>query len=383
MFDYRRKKHKEYINVLASKFKGKSKLNRTDFQYLFDSLIELHEIPFPPSELRLYFLHNNIIRDLLIEVNNSEFLTPDDRHGMRDSFSEVLKLLKEKKTNYSINFRILAPGGNYPNVELKREASKYSFINQFPILITKSRNKKDMFADNSLVNWLGRTELRFATAVMCAPEQGLFHFQFTNHNSLKIDEDCLKTIPPEQQSHFLKELLDINKGFTPIGINAWHRKPLPDVKEYEFSDYQKSMDFFKKIYDSFSIQDDLLLRTCNYYVKARMHWDNLIFAEEAIINNFMCLEGCLHLIQKKFGDYKPQLNRKLLAEVFTNHIPKGENLFDFINEGYNKRITLVHPEPKWGAEWDPFITSEDFYDYFKINRILLNFILIDRHLDDY
>jgi len=71
-----------------------------------------------------------------------------------------------------------------------------------------------------------------------------------------------------------------------------------------------------------------------------------------------------------------------LKKIFIENIQHGENLFEFIQERYSTRITLVHPEPEWGAEWKPFITAEDFYDYFKISRSLLNFILIDEYPDD-
>jgi len=383
MNDDKRQKHKDYIIGYATKFKDKTQLKQAELEKLFNSLIELHEIPFPPTELRKFFLHPNIIKDLLLEVFNSDSLTRDDRFGMKESFKELNKLIQWKRSAFSINFRILAPGGNYPNIELERASSKYTFNNQFPVLITKNRNKKDIWADTSILNWLTRMELKFATAVMCAPEKGLFHFQFTSYNSLNIDNDCFEYIPNELRVYFLRELLDLQRRFTPIGVRSWNRKPLPDVKEYEFSDYQKSADAFKQIYDKFSIQDDLLLRTCNYFVKAIMHWDNHINAEEAITNNFMCLEGCLHLIQKKYGDNKTQLNRKLLYSVFQKDITNGENLYDFIIEGYGKRNALVHPEPHSGAQWDTSIISEDFYEYFNISRMLLNFILIDRLLDDY
>lgn len=381
MNHFKNKKHKDYLAGIAAKFKDKVALNKADLEFLFKGLIELHEIPFPPSELRKYFLHPNIIETLFIEVLNSKDLTPDDRRAMHKSFEQIHSLIKIVKSPYAINFRILAPGGNYPNVELERQSSKYTFTNQFPLLITKNRKKKDVWADTSLINWLTRTELRFATSMMCAANHILFHFHFTSHNSIEIDNNCFEKIPNELRVYFLRELLDIKLRFTPIGNNFWQRKPLPDINEYQFSDYERATNTFKELYDQFSIQNDLLLRTCNYLVKARMHWDNQINAEEAITNTFMCLEGCLHLMQKKFGDYKPQLNRVLLEKVFKEHIPVGENIWNFISEGYRTRITLLHAEPNWGAKWDPFIVPDDFYDYYKICLELLNFILLDRNVE--
>lgn len=381
MDDLKNKRHKGFVTEMATKFKDKVSLTKSDLEFLFKSLIELHEIPYPPSELRKYFLHPNIIETLFIEVLNSKDLTSDDRFSMHKSFDRIYKLIRIVKSQYAINFRILAPGGNYPNIELERQSSKYTFTNQFPLLITKNRKKKDEFADTSLINWLTRTELRFATSVMCAADHILFHFYFTSHNSIDIDNNCFDRIPNELRVYFLRELLDIKLRFTPVGNRIWQRRPLPDINEYEFSDYGKAADTFKEIYDSFSIQNDLLLRTSNYLVKARMHWNNQINAEEAITNTFMCLEGCLHLIQKRFGDYKPQLNRILLAKVFKDYIPHGENLWNYISEGYRTRITLLHAEPNWGAEWDPFILPSDFYDYHKLCLQLLNFVLIDKNVE--
>lgn len=383
MREYSRNKQIEFLKSNAEKFKDKSRLSKIDLEYLFNSIIELLNLPFPPSELKKYFLHPNIISDLFIEVINSDNLTPDDRFNSRESFDSIFKSIGKQVSDYSIDFRILVPGGNYPNTELNRAGCKYTINNQIPILKTKNRTKKDIFADNSLINWLTRNELRFATAITCAPEYGILHLSFTGHNRLKLDYNCIKEIPKELEIYFLRELLDIKRRYIPIGVRAWDRKPLADVNEYEFSDFKESISYFNQLFDNFSIQNDLLLRTCNYFIKARMHWDNDINAEEAVNSNFFCLEGCLHLIQKKLGDLKPKLNRKLLLDFFKNDFPNGENLFDFIQEGYSKRISLVHAEPEWGAEWDPFIISEDYYEYFKICRILLNFVLIERFIDDY
>jgi hypothetical protein len=383
MDEYKRKKHKEFIPQIIERFKHKSELTNSDYEYIFRSLIGLLELPFPPSELIRYFIHPKIIFELFIKIFNSDALSRDDRVEMHESFKEINRLIKRNKGKYSITFRILAPGGSYPNIELSRKSCKYTINNQYPVLITKNRIKKDFWADTSIINWLTRSELKFATSVMCAPKQGTPHFHFTSYNALKIDSDCVDHIPNELKTSFLRELLDIERRFYPIGVNSWNRKPLADVNEYEFFDFQNHIAGFNQLFDSFSIQDDLLLRTSNYFVKARLHWDNLITAEEAIANSLMCLEGCLHLIQKKHNDNRPHLNMKLIENVFLNKIPNGVNLLEFIKEGYNKRITLIHAEPKWGADWSPFVTSEDFYEYFKLCRILLNYILITRHLDDY
>jgi hypothetical protein len=79
------------------------------------------------------------------------------------------------------------------------------------------------------------------------------------------------------------------------------------------------------------------------------------------------------------------LNRNLTyvssSKFSGDKLTRGENLFEFIEEAYEKRIAIVHPEPVWGSEWNPSLMAEDLYDYFKISRELLNYILIDRILE--
>ena len=70
-----------------------------------------------------------------------------------------------------------------------------------------------------------------------------------------------------------------------------------------------------------------------------------------------------------------------LETIFDKLFPKGLELFSFIKEGYDKRISLVHAEPDWGAEWSPFLLADDFFEYFNICRELLNLILIDRNVE--
>jgi hypothetical protein len=253
-----------------------------------------------------------------------------------------------------------------------------------PVIWTRNQVSTDRnILDSSVINWLTRNELKLATSIMSAYEDYAFNLIFTGYNTVEVDWSCMAKVPDELKLYFLREYFELKIRSTPIGVKAWHRQPVPDSAYYEFQNFEKSFSHFKKVFDKFSIQDDLLLRTCNYFVKAKMHWENTINAEEAIANNFFCIEGCLHLLQKKYGDNKPKLNFKLLKEVFKRDIPQGESLFDFIQEGYRTRIMLVHPEPEWGAEWKPFITSEDFYDYFKISRSLINFILTDKYTDFY
>ena len=149
MTNYIKNMHIDFLTKNVEMYKNKSSLNKRNYKDLFGKLVELHQLPYPPAELQPFFLHPNIIADLLIEVNNSNHLTPDDRFGMRDEIDTLLKLIKRNESRYSIGFRILAPGGNYPNVELERGSCKYSIHNQLPILLPKNRIRKDFWIGSS------------------------------------------------------------------------------------------------------------------------------------------------------------------------------------------------------------------------------------------
>ncbi|RCW89718.1 hypothetical protein [Winogradskyella arenosi] len=350
------------------------------FEDTFFQILNLLELPRPSKELEKYFAHPSIIKSLLINALSHDKLTRDDRIELQPYLTKALKKLNNHKDKYFVRYRVLNPEGIYPNFELNRKNCHYSIQNQLPIIWTKNKISIDSnILDSSVINWLTRNELKLATAILCSGEGQRFYLYFTGYNTVEIGWDCISKIPDNLKTIFLKEYFELNIKFTPIGVRPWNRVPIYDSTYYKFKNFENHKNSFEKIFDKISIQDELLLRTCNYFVKSIMHWENTINAEEAIANVFFCLEGCLHLIQKKYGDFDTRLNFKLLKSVFNKEIENGENLLNFIKDGYSTRITLVHPEPAWGAEWKPFVCSDDFYEYFRICRSLLNFILIDEY----
>ena len=172
--------------------------------------------------------------------------------------------------------------------------------------------------------------------------------------------------------------MNINLRFTPIFERYGGRGLSPDISLYEFRDFKNFINDFNNLYDAFSIRDHLLLRTSNYLVKSIMLWKNRMYGEEALANVLFSIEGGLHLMRRKYGDHSKKLNLKLLERVFIDKFPDGSNLFEFIQEGYHKRISIVHPEPNWGAKWMPFLMAEDFYEYYRISKRLMNFVLANR-----
>ncbi len=111
-----------------------------------------------------------------------------------------------------------------------------------------------------------------------------------------------------------------------------------------------------------------------------MLWHNWNFGEEAIANVFFSLEGCVHLIQEKQGVHQAGLDLKKIRDVFVDNFENGDDLFEFIQEAYEKRIAIVHAKPFGTPEWTPFLMADDFYDYFDVAKALINYVLTDRRL---
>lgn len=342
---------------------------------VFSEMLDLLDIPHPPPEIEKYFHQKEIENELFMHLVNETHFKLD-----KDPVRHSNKILKNNTSKYSYTLRVLSPDWIYPNTTIKRGDSIYLIQNQQPILITKHITNNLWSWDQSVINWITRNELRFVTALMCAPSDYIIHFSFNAHDSIDIDANCFEWIPKDLHHIFIREYFEMKR-------RIWYCRPwagnliLHDSKSYNYQNYSEQVKTFNLLYDAFKINDHLLLRTCNYFIKSMMHWKNpFIYAEEAIVNIFFCLEWCLHLIQKKYNYSNPKINLQLLENIFENEKWLWKDLFDFIKEAHEKRTTLVHAEPDWGADWSPWLTHEDFWDYFKICRHLLNFILINRHI---
>lgn len=371
-----------FFKETATRLADSRTLNARQRMRLLEDALDSCALPHPAPEIKSFFAHPNILHELFTSIYNRL----PDLHKMGEEYHPYLNTIrravgKHRRSETSVNIRVLGINGVYPNIPISCPDAKYVIHNQYPLIICKQRNYKSVWENASIINWLSRNELRFITSMVCASDSALLHFHFDATNSLAVDFDCLRDVPSTLRTHFLFELFSLNRRLTVVGKSPFDRLPLPDIADYEYASFDKYIGHFRTLYKAFPIGNDLLLRTCNYHAKAMMAWSNRIFAEEAIVLNFHCIEGCLHLIQSIYGEDTGKLNLELVREVFVSEIERGENLFDYIKEGYDKRISLVHANPKWGADWSPFLDGADFWDYFKLSRQLLNFILIERHVD--
>lgn len=364
---------------LYEKFKRNNSLTKGDLEFIFDHCLDLMEMPKPSKDLYNYFINPPVVSIILTHIHNYDRLTYEDRKRIGKYYEHMFSLLRSKKSNYYLQYRILGSQGYYPDCELKKENWHYLIQNMLPVLITKNKySAEDEFLNLSEIGWITRNELKIATAVQLALDTGLVHFYFNDYNNYQIDYSILEQIPKQLRLSFLSELMAFNNRFIPLNEYFAKREQTPDVTNYMYRSFTNYESILYKLASAFSIRNHLLLRTSTHFLKAIMLWSNRNFGEEAIANTFFCIEGCLHLLQKKFGNHSTKLDLNLIKKIFVDNFPMGENIFDSLQEGYATRIQLVHPETDWGTEWNPFIMADDFYANISFCRLLLNFILIDR-----
>ena len=371
----------KFFSNATKRFSKKNTLNKEDLKYLFQVSVNLLSINYPNEYLIGYYIFPDLIKSLLIELYNIQIKTIDTNKTSQTEFSELIKKIPKVQEERYIRFRVFEKEGYYPDCDLIRNNIHYSNINQFPTLTTSNKYSSEYKFGFSELPWITRKELQVATCILLAPESGIPLLFFTDYNFIDINEEILKKVPKILRLHFLFELLQFQNRFKTITGHYIEREPLRDISTFRFVKFKTDKIVFNKLFDTYSIRNHLLMRTSNHLIKSGLLWRNRYFGEEAVSNVLFGVEGCLHLLQRKFGEQKTQLNLNLIRKIFVDNFTNGENLFDFIQEGYLKRISIVHPEPNWGANWTPFIMADDFYDYFNLVRELMNYILIDRKIE--
>jgi hypothetical protein len=381
---YQRKILVELIKEIHSRYNHREYLSKKE---LIDSvLLIFNKTGLPlPSHLLKYFAQSGLINQLISDIHNSHFLDVKDREGLREIFGAVLRLYPIKNSGEELRFRILGNKGIYSINEIKRNKVWFNNYGSRPNLITiNSIETENQYVNDSWLYWVSRRELKFATSVILSSRYNNFFPYFNPYDTISLNYSYVKEIPDNLIFEFLNQWLDIKNYFIKADGDIFNREPRPDLATYRFDQFEPKNNGFQDLFDAYSIRDHLLMRTSNYLLKALMNNQNLLFQEEALLNAFFALEGSLHLLQRKYGDHSPKLNRLLLRKVFKEEIlylPHGEGTWEFIESGYFTRISLVHPEPKWGAEWNPYVHISDFREYFGLAKMIMNWTLAERELD--
>ena len=358
---------------LRRRRKSFAHFNEADFLSVLTFTCNLWEIPYPPKQLVKYFLIHPIISSLLFELA---------RNLPREEFDELDPLLDSrhsKRPGPFVQLRELHANGSYPNIEFSRGNCHFIINHGYPYLITYNAGPGSHSA--SEVAWATKNEIRFAAAVSCASTKGYHSFIFGYPTGLELSYEYFSGVPHHQRHTFLIEWSRLHDSFD-RSEGRYSRFVKPDFTVYQFTPFSEAIRDFNGLFDTIRISDNLMLRTLSYYVKSTMLWANPVFGEEASGNALFAIEGCLLLLQRKEGEQSRNINLQKLEAIFAKRFPRGEESFEYIRDAYDKRIELVHPAPKWGTDWSPYLQVDDVFDYQHTVKFLMNFILLDRVLED-
>lgn len=354
--------------------KNREILSKEEIKLIIRGLLKSIDLPDFLSAYPDSIYNEFILRELSLLLWNTT-TTPIRKYLIDKEISPSAINIK-KTSNNRIKARILGAEGLYPNTAIGQNKNILSFKNGVPLLITED-NDTDY---SSEIQFINSEELKMSAAIMLTIESRTGALYFDNHNLISINAQSLDGLNNQTIVDLLFELLLIKS--TRDERPSFFTTQEVSLSRYKFYDFEKTGKEFSEIYNSINRNDELLMRVLFYLVKSRMLWSNTSFGEDAIANVFFALEGTLLLIQRKQNLSDKQIDLSELKKFFINTFLNGENLFEFIQEGYDKRISIVHAHPNDGVEWTPFLMADDYFEYEEILKMLLVYVLTGKVIED-
>lgn len=331
-----------------------------DIQKLIWEALDILQKPIPSEIYKVYFYTPEILSLLTTKIWNE--INYDKRMLLisKDRGSKnIAKLIPKDKSHFT--FRILGESGVYPNISFNNERVTYTPYAGAPFLITEESIEEMLMA--SEVSFLNKNELIAAAGIILTSTETRLHFSFDSSPSINLTRNLYLKLNEQLRIPFVMELMSILDE-KPVSTN------------YTYGNYQEKIKDLQIFYTRVETSNELLLRTFFFLIKSIMLWENRMFGEDAISNVFFSIEGALLLMQLANGTKSDKIDLILLQKVFNEQFENGADLFEFIQEAYDKRVDIVHPNPRGKANWCPDLLADDFYEYYEIVIELINYYLV-------
>ncbi len=267
--------------------------------------------------------------------------------------------------NIWVRLRRFRPtSGYYYGFSFRADDAIYDFWDDQPILLTRIPqcwiDEQDHMTE---LGWIARSEVRVLSSLAFSVSEGYCHFQLTPEvtdlpGSLVLDAHSRLTPTSLSVAISTNRLLERLSAFPSSRGTAI-------ASNFDFRSDGIVQEKAWKFYSQFSSDDDLSLRTGFNLLKSAMLWNNgnRIYFDDACINLFFGLEGCLRLISRnQVGsssfEFKPTMEhiRRLFVE--------RPGYPDMLVDAYEKRTAIVHPASSVDPSWIPFLQADDFYEGF-------------------
>jgi len=283
----------------------------------------------------------------------------------RDQRLPDLRSLHESTTVFVRIRRFQAQHGRYFGYPFLADDAYYSFWDDSPVLLTMVPREwiQEQRWENEL-GWIVRPEVKILASLSFSVREGLCLFQLSDEvydvpAELVLGEEAGFSEPVVRRALAVARILA-----HPEIARFWGYKRTPiETGFYEFQTAGVAMEKTRMFYDSFNIQDDVMLRTAFCLLKAQMLWTypGQMFAEDACANLFFGLEGCLVLIHRRVvgsPNFELEPTLRHIERMFTG----WPGYVGALEDAYEKRVQIVHPEPRMKTPWLRPLRADDFYE---------------------
>jgi hypothetical protein len=244
----------------------------------------------------------------------------------------------------------------------------YDFPDNHPILVAKMPGAWAVESIVDISSWISRPELRILSALMFSVFSS--HgpsFYFRLHDTFyDLPGNVLLDEAGSFREPVAKRALTAFRIMSSLQLldSRPLSQPKPEYSHYEFlTDDVYDPDRVLTFYANFDIEDPLSLRTAHLLIKSAALWieGNRLFGEDATASLFFGLEGCLRLVHRRaFGSSQFEI-KPTLAHIEAR-FPLTPGYGWMLEDAYEKRIQIAHPEPRTGLGWLPNLAADDFYE---------------------
>jgi hypothetical protein len=345
---------------------------------LFGDFLAVAEAPPPDQRLAGYF-HNEAVLVYL-----AEHLFVPYAWNLREVLQRIGGSTRRNRGAF-YRVRNLSGFGSYPNTELVSGRAHYVVHRGQPFLVTlnSEREEAKWSFGSELADWT-RHETRLATAMSCTEFGGFSPYLSSRWYDFPVG--VVAAVNTDDRISFLVEC-------AALLMEVRARRPRPQWRDmqdtsfvpefYDFRPHQKRAQVFAS---KFLVSHPLLLRTAKHFLKSSMLWRADGFSEDAFANLLFALEGCMLLFQDSWGEPTDRLNRKLLRNILVATYEHGESMLHFMEEALGwggTRAQLVHPHLAFEDGWIPFMMADDYYEFHKMVRALLSYLVTGTSFRDY
>jgi len=280
--------------------------------------------------------------------------------------------------------RFSAEGGSYYGYDFFTQDSAYAILTAEPVLITRITEawSKELFLETE-VGVLTRAEVKLIATLSFSIHSWhgpMFYFLF-GPEPIDLPASLLLDTPFSIRPEILPRLAIATEVFDRIRLLEYRDVSAPPFPHNPFHFRREPLEMSRamEFYNAFSLDDRLALRTAFLLLKSASLWTHggRIFGEEATANLFFGMEGCLHLIHRRISG-SPNFELAPVMKHVESVFPDKPGYVGMVQDAYEKRIQIVHPEPRQNIGWLPNVYADDFYENYGLANDLIYYGITGR-----